>query len=39
MNGGFGGDMVKGLLKAVFGMLFAIILVMLLASFIMDSWY
>lgn len=31
-------NMVKNLLKATFGVLFAISLVMLLASFIMDNW-
>ena len=31
-------EFVKGLLKAVVGILFAITLVMLVASFIMDSW-
>lgn len=33
------GSMMKGLLKAAFGILFAIVLVMLLASFMMANWY
>lgn len=35
--GGNMSDMIKNLLKAAAGILFAIILVMLLASFIMDN--
>ncbi len=34
-----GDGMVAGLLKAVFGIAFAIVLVMLLASFLMDNMY
>ena len=32
-------EMIINLLKAVAGILFAIILVMVLATFVMDSWY
>ena len=34
-----GQNMVKNLLKAVCGIIFAILLVIVLATFIMDSWY